>query len=641
MKWQDSIYSDGSKQFISNPTPKIGQTVLVSIRVWEQVALQCIFLRFKQDGLEYLEEMKPVRTENGFTYYQCGLTINSSCMNYHFYIVKDNEVFYYNQKGICSHVPDEVYDFKILGNYIQPEWVKGSVFYQIFPDRFYNKNKELNVEDGEYCFCGKPVKNVKNWNEEPKEFEEAFCLDFYGGDLPGIIEKISYLQELGINGLYVNPIFSAATVHKYDCIDYFHVDKHLGGEKAFEQLCNRLHEENMKIVLDISINHTGMAHKWFNREGTFFSTSEGAYNNLKKKEREFYYFEEDGTYGCYANIPTLPKLNFGSKKLRSILYGEQDSVLRKWLKAPYEIDGWRFDVAATTGQYKTDHYQHNIWPEICNAIRETKEQAYILAEDWNDASEFLQGNEWDAIMNFFGCGRPVRDYVGQLDFRHGRKEKLRGVKPNLSAKALAERIQSFFGKLPFVMQENQFNMLDCHDISRLHNHPEITFAQYEMAVYLLYILPGCVCIYYGDEIGLAGRVGSTEGCRYPMDWNVDYKKNPYYELYQTMNLEKNNSKALRCGGFKILVTEGKVFACARFYEEEVYLVVTSMEETESKEIKIIIPVFGRQFSMPKKDIRNQLLDYYEQEDGSVMLVVQPKRGYFIKLDLKKEDYETE
>ena len=137
MKWQDSIYSDGSKHFVSNPTPKIGETVLVSIRVWEQVPLQCIFLRFKQDGLEYLEEMKPVKTENGFTYYQCELTITSQCVNYHFYIVKDNEIFYYNQKGICSHVPDEVYDFKVLGNYIQPEWVKGSVFYQIFPDRFY------------------------------------------------------------------------------------------------------------------------------------------------------------------------------------------------------------------------------------------------------------------------------------------------------------------------------------------------------------------------------------------------------------------------------------------------------------------------------------------------------------------------
>ena len=178
-------------------------------------------------------------------------------------------------------------------------------------------------------------------------------------------------------------------------------------------------------------------------------------------------------------------------------------------------------------------------------------------------------------------------------------------------------------------------MLDCHDISRLHNHPEISFAQYEMAVYLLYILPGCVCMYYGDEIGLDGRVGSTEGCRYPMDWSVDYKENPYFKLYQTMNIEKNSSKALQYGGFKILATEGKVFACARFCEDEAYVVVTSMEETEQKEIEIPIPVFGKQFSMPKQDIRNQPLDYCEQEDGSVMLAVKPKTGYFIKLDLGK------
>ena len=176
-------------------------------------------------------------------------------------------------------------------------------------------------------------------------------------------------------------------------------------------------------------------------------------------------------------------------------------------------------------------------------------------------------------------------------------------------------------------------MLDCHDISRLHNHPEISFSQYEMAVYLLYILPGCVCMYYGDEIGLAGRVGSPEGCRYPMDWSVDYKKNPYFKLYQTMNLEKKNSKALQYGGFKIVAVEGNVFACARFYEDEVYLVVTSMEEKETKEIEISIPIFGKSFTMPETDIRNQPLEYQVQKDGSVMLTVQPKKGYFIKLDL--------
>lgn len=634
MKWQDSVYSDGSIQYVSNPTPKIGEKVSVAIRVWESASIQCAFLRFKQDGLEFLEEMEPVQKEDGFVYYQCEITINSECMNYHFYLVKENEIFYYNQKGICTYVPDETFDFKILADYIQPDWVKGSVFYQIFPDRFYNGNAKLDVKDGEYSFCDKPVQNITHWNEEPKEFSEAFCLDFYGGDLPGIMEKIPYLQELGVNGLYVNPIFSAATVHKYDCMDYFHVDKHLGGDEALAQLCETLHEKEMKLILDISINHTGMAHKWFNREGTIFPKEEGAYANPDCLEREFYYFEEDGTYGCYANVPTLPKLNYGSARLRDILYQGKDSVLRKWLKPPYNIDGWRFDVAATTGQYKKDHYQHEIWPKIRNAIKETKEKAYILAEDWNDGSEYLQGNEWDAIMNFFGCGRPVRDYVGQLDFRHRRKEKLRCVKPNPSAKALAERIQSFFGKLPFVIQENQFNMLDCHDISRLHNHWEISFAQYEMAVYLLYILPGCVCIYYGDEIGLPGRTDSSEGCRYPMDWRVDYTENPYFKLYQSMNRIKQRSRALRTGSFKILSTEGAVFACARFNREEVYLVVTSMEERERKWIELPIPIFGDKFYMADTDIKGEKLSYEKQEDGSVWLEVPPRKGYFIKLGVR-------
>ena len=492
------------------------------------------------------------------------------------------------------------------------------------------RQEKWRVKDKEYTFTGYPAQAVEDWNAIPEEFEEAHCLDFYGGDLQGMEKKIPYLQELGVNGIYLNPIFSAATVHKYDCIDYFHVDKHLGGDLAFADFMQALHEQDMRLILDISINHTGSGHKWFNAEG-FYEDMHGAYADTEAKEREYYYFEEDGSYGCYGNLPSLPKLNYHSEELRNILYKGEDSVLRKWLKSPYQIDGWRFDVAATTGQYKLDHFEHEIWPEIRSAIKETKPDAYILAEDWNDGYDFLQGNEWDGIMNFFGCGRPVRDYVGQLDFRHGRNKKLKQTLPNTSGKALAERILSLFGKLPYVIQESQFNMLDCHDISRLHNHSEISFSQYEMAVYLMYILPGAVCIYYGDEIGLDGRLGSAEGCRYPMNWEEKYKENRYFQLYQSMNLERKQSEALQYGGFKILVAENKVFVCARFTKDVVYLVVTSMEQEKTEEVVLNLKIFGDCFQMPEMDRMGRELRYSSFGDGKVKLEVPPFRGYFIRL----------
>ena len=222
-----------------------------------------------------------------------------------------------------------------------------------------------------------------------------------------------------------------------------------------------------------------------------------------------------------------------------------------------------------------------------------------MAEDWNDGYEYLKGDEWDAIMNFYGCGRPIREYVGQLDFRQSRKPELRKLKSNTSAAALRERIMNAYAKLPFVISENQFNMIDCHDIARLHNDTTISFEQYKIAVYLLYMLPGCVCMYYGDEVGLGGRITSTEGCRYPMNWDVELQKNPYYQLYQTMNQWKNSCSALQDGGFKILSAEGNVFACARFNEEQVVLAVTSMEQELIKEMEINLNIFGQNLKFPE------------------------------------------
>lgn len=630
MDWKDSVYADGSARFVSNPLPTLGEEITIQIRIFDTAPISEIILCYKKDGLEFLETMKQCKSADGFSYYSGKIEITQRSTTYHFYIVSGEKVYYYNQKGLTDYFPDEIYDFKILADYNQPSWIKGKVFYQIFPDRFYCGNENNVVSDGEYEFSGHKVQRMKDWKEEPKEFEQAFCLDFYGGDLKGIEDKIPYLKELHVNGIYLNPIFSAATVHRYDCVDYFHVDRHLGGDADFESLCQHLHGDEMRVVLDISINHTGSAHKWFNRDCSFWDKEVGAYYNKTAPEREFYYFEEGNSYGAYYGIPSLPKLNYHSAKLRDILYVAPNSVLKKWLQKPYDIDGWRFDVAGTTGQYKMDHYDHEIWKEIRNAIKEEKADAYILAEDWNDGYEYLKGDEWDAIMNFYGCGRPIREYVGQLDFRQSRKPELRKLKSNTSAAALRERIMNAYAKLPFVISENQFNMIDCHDIARLHNDTTISFEQYKIAVYLLYMLPGCVCMYYGDEVGLGGRITSTEGCRYPMNWDVELQKNPYYQLYQTMNQWKNSCSALQDGGFKILSAEGNVFACARFNEEQVVLAVTSMEQELIKEMEINLNIFGQNLKFPEQDVIGEKL-VYEGKNEKVILQIPPKKGYFIVL----------
>ena len=244
-EWLESVYSDGTECFVSNPLPKLGESVTVRIRMYEDAPAEHVLLRTIPNGAEMLIEAKKEKTERGLTYYAAELKMTESRMQYHFYLVCKDVVYFYTQRQITTYIPDHTYDFVLLADYEQPKWVKKSVFYQIFPERFCNGNPENDVKDGEYRLNGHDTIHMKSWEEEPLPYEKGFCLDFFGGDLEGVKQKIPYLKELGVTAVYLNPIFLAPSVHKYDCIDYFHVDPHFGGDEALAELCKALHEQGM------------------------------------------------------------------------------------------------------------------------------------------------------------------------------------------------------------------------------------------------------------------------------------------------------------------------------------------------------------------------------------------------------------
>lgn len=627
-KWLESLYTDGSKYFVSNPLPKKGEKIKISLRVSKDSEIDTIFLRTKINGVEDLFEMKKDYTTNYLDYYSVYITFYEDMLHYHFYVVTKNKIYYYNQMGVIDYIPDEVYDFKILYNYEQPSWVRESVFYQIFPERFCNGNKENDVKDGEYTFNSHKTVHVENWNSVPKSYNESFCLDFYGGDLEGIKQKIPYLKKLGVTSIYVNPIFYGATVHKYDCLDYFHVDPHFGGDKALEDLTSELHKNNMKLIVDVSINHTGIANKWFNKDGTFFEKSVGAYNNPNSVERNYYFFDENNNYKKWEGVETLPTLNYKSEELRKVVYKNCDSVVRKWLKEPYNIDGWRFDVADTFARNGEIQLHHEIWPEIRKAIKEENKDAYILAEDWCDVSEFLRGNEWDSAMNYYGFTRPVREFVGEKDLHLQLNKKLSSIEYKLSAKNLANRIREHLYKLPFVIQENQFNLLDSHDTIRLHNNKKITFNAYRAAVIMMFTMIGTPSVYYGDEAEIDGRCDSVEGARYPMCWNKDIENTESYKLYSVLAHLKTNEDALKYGGFKIISEEHYVFSYARFNFKDVFITICSTDDNV-REIIINTEIFDK-----KPEIKEEILGKdisYKVNNGNIVFRVEPNTSYLIKL----------
>ena len=342
--WLESIHSDGSCRFVSSPRPRLGETVTVRIRFYEDAPVKAVVLRCMPNGQNIWIDLHEEKREQGFVYWSGKLPMWEKRMHYHFCLVTDGGIYYYNQHGVHTRIPDHTHDFVLLCDYVQPEWVKKAVFYQIFPERFCNGDPGNDMQSGELTVNGYPSIRM-NWEDEPLEWSEGHCMDFFGGDLQGIREKIPYLKELGVTALYLNPIFEAPSVHKYDCIDYFHVDKHFGGDEALAQLSAALHENGMKLILDISINHTGAAHRWFNRDGLYFDKSVGAFNNPDAPERAFYFFHPGNTYTEWKGVHDMPTLNYTSEELRDIIYRRPDSVLRKWLRPPYSIDGWRFDVA--------------------------------------------------------------------------------------------------------------------------------------------------------------------------------------------------------------------------------------------------------------------------------------------------------
>lgn len=677
MDWKNTIFTDGGRYFVSNPLPEKGEEITLWLRICEWSPVKQIILRTKLNGVEVLKPMEWDYSREGLAYFKISVTLWEDVFHYHFYLVTQDEVYYYNQNGLTKALPDETCDFQILVGYQQPGWVKNAVFYQIFPDRFCKGNAAHGVKDGEYSFNGCPAIQVKNWNQIPSGYWDSHCMDFYGGDLEGIIQKIPYLKKLGINALYLNPIFYAATVHRYDCLDYFQVDPHLGGDEALIKLSQALHMNGMKLILDVSINHTGTAHKWFNKDGEFFPISQGAYHHPEAKERAYYFFLEDENkeehtstiseenegdegdtrknegdtgknedntrkkretenkaweYKSWNDVETLPTLNYRSEALREIIYQGEDSVVRHWLKEPYSIDGWRFDVADVMARNDAFQLHHEIWPEIRKSIKDANKDAYILAEDWCDCAEFLKGNEWDSAMNYFGCARPIREFAGEQDWFLQKYEYFKDIPSSQDASLFAARLRSHLHKLPTVIQQNQFNLLDSHDIARLHNNPAVSHGAWKNAVLLQFALPGCVSVYYGDEAGIDGRIQDVEGCRYPMPWDKDFQRQEAYVLHHRLIQLRKKSLAFTEGSFEILYAREKQFVCARFTDSERYLVACSMDK-EDRTIDFSVEGLGWASCAKGSDLSGEKW-IVPVRDGWIRLSLPAESGVVLRLELE-------
>ncbi|MEZ4631452.1 MAG: alpha-amylase family glycosyl hydrolase [Deinococcales bacterium] len=381
----------------------------VSLRITKEIQIHALWVRSEPDNEEVLYPMHLTHKDAHWHYWQGEFKLNEAevlslyCFKY--LAGETKQQYWLSSAGISSYFPDRHKHFVVNPHFKAPSWLYEQVFYQIFPERFCDGNPDNNVKAGEYLYVDKPVV-AKAWHELPDRTQGQ--REFFGGDLEGILQKLDYLQDLGVTALYLTPIFSSPSSHKYDTTDYYQIDPHFGGEGAFLSLREGLRARAMRLILDIAVNHTSERHPWFDRYGEHQNL--GAYRGHGSPTRDYYSFHNDDPesyHGWLGFVKTLPVLNYGSEGVRKVMYQSDEAILRYWLRKPYEIDGWRLDVIHMLGEGTGAKDNHHYVREFRRVVKAENPEAYLLGEHTFEASTWLKGDEEDAAMNYFGFMHPM------------------------------------------------------------------------------------------------------------------------------------------------------------------------------------------------------------------------------------------
>ncbi|WP_445487672.1 glycoside hydrolase family 13 protein [Niallia sp. 03133] len=455
---------------------------------------------------------KPMKLEGSdelFDYWFAEVTPEFRRLRYGFEVYSDTESAVYGERGFLDKDPRDgsfyfCFPFLNAADIFQaPEWVKDTVWYQIFPERFCNGNPDLNPE------------NTLPWGSEKPKPDS-----FFGGDLQGVMNKLDYLVELGITGIYFTPIFKATTNHKYDTIDYMEIDPQFGDKDTLKQLVKTCHEKGIRVMLDAVFNHSGYQFPPF--QDVIENQEKSVYKDwFHLKEFPVQAFPEPN-YDTFAFTHMMPKLNTENDEVKKYLL----TVAKYWIEE-FDIDGWRLDVA--------NEVDHAFWRSFRNAVKEIKKDAYILGEVWHDSMPWLHGDQFDAVMNY-----PFTDAV--LNFL---------AKDKINAEQFAQQITKVVASYPANVNHVAFNLLGSHDTQRILTTCQENMDKLKLLFLFQFTFIGTPCIYYGDEIGLTGE--NDPGCRECMKWERSEQNEKLLSYVKKLISLRNNHALLRNKGeFRIL-----------------------------------------------------------------------------------------
>ncbi len=410
-----------------------------------------------------------------------------------------------------------------------PEWVKDAIFYQIFPDRFARSDQVPKAT------------HLQPWGAPPTPHA------YQGGDLLGVVEHLDYLADLGIDAIYFNPIFQSGSNHRYHTHDYFQVDPMLGGNAALRKLLDAAHARGIRVVLDGVFNHASRG--FFQFHDILENGAESAYLDwFTVEEWPLHpYGSKQHNYRAWWGNPALPKFNTDTPAVRRFIL----DVARYWVE--FGIDGWRLDVPA---EIDDDAF----WREFRQVVKAANPEAYIVGEIWHDAERWLQGDQYDAVMNY-GVSRAALGFFAQETF--DRQQRPGGFRlAPLGARAFANEIERLMGLYDWQITQAQFNLLDSHDTARFIHQAGGDWDALRLSLLLLMTLPGAPCIYYGTEIGMEG--GADPDCRRAFPWHKPGSWNrELFAFTQRAIALRRELPALRRGKIATLYAHDQVYAFAR------------------------------------------------------------------------------
>ena len=545
-------HHDGSERYVGAASPALGDTVSLFVRVPHASTADRVFLRSTPDGEPKWIAAVVDRRDERETWWRADLPMVNPVMRYRWLLEGGAEPYrWLNGTGVHRRDVTDGNDYWITTFDRPPAWLERAVAYQIFPDRFAGSGEPRHWPEWA---------RRSEWDEPVAPDWQTSTRQLFGGDLVGLRRHLDHIVGLGADTLYLTPFFPSQSAHRYDAASFDRVDPLLGGDAALAELTDAAHSMGVRVVGDLTTNHTGSHHEWFVTAQADRSTTEAS----------FYHFNSDDPddYVAWFDVKTLPKLDHRNPALTARMLAGRDSITGKWLQPPYALDGWRIDVANMTGRLADIDTNHDVARAMRATMADVRPDAWLVAEHCYDASADLRGDGWHGTMNYSGFARPVWSWLRDPDREIG----LLGFPsppPRIGAADMVATMRDFVAAMPWQSTAASMTLLGSHDTARWRTVAGSVDRQLA-GLGLLMAYPGVPTVYYGDEVGIEGA--DSDLGRTPMPWDPTRWDHRVLDGYRRLIGVRRSTAALQRGGLRVVHADDATVVLLRETRDEAALV---------------------------------------------------------------------